>query len=228
VGTKGISKFPPNRDTGEDIHGEGPLNANAPRFECLLRKEFLYNDEAHHGETVPCVVFAVASLPGRAVGFRVMTNRGVQLARLPIEALCWKPCRRRPTHILELWNAFSYDCEVIEYDFLENMRCLAHLRDGSSVGGEYVWTVDWYGSADAEDTGDLGHKDGHLIRLDDGNFALLPNNRIYWAEPSFIEPLTERPDYRTLDKTFTCEQTGKWLAGTDDKMFFEIKEMEEP
>ncbi len=197
------------------------MNASVPRFECLLRREFLYNLEEHLGEMEPCVVFGVSSIPGRALGFRVMTKRGVQLSRLPIEALCWKSnAPLVDTHILELWNAFSYDCEVVEFDFLEAMRCKAFLRDGTAVGGEYLFTVDWYGSNDAEGVGDLGHKDGHFLQLDDGNYALLPNNRIWWADPSFIDPLTERPDYRTLNVDFVCEQHGKWIAGRNDQMFY--------
>lgn len=33
------------------------LNVNIPRFYCLLRKEFLYDGQAHHGEFVTAGYF---------------------------------------------------------------------------------------------------------------------------------------------------------------------------
>jgi len=45
------------------------LNVNVPRFYCFLRKEFLYDGEAHHGELIHVCVFGAASIRGRALGF---------------------------------------------------------------------------------------------------------------------------------------------------------------
>ena len=191
----------------------------------MLRKEFLYNLTKHHGEFVRCVVFGVSSIPGRALGWWVLTEEGVMLTRLPVEAFVWKPTAPAlPTHLLELWNAFSYDVHVVEFDFLEAMRCRVFLRDGTEAAGEYLFTVDWYGSSDSEDVGDLGHKCGHVIALDNGCFAVQPNNRIFWQEPSFVtRPLQARPDYLTLNRLFRCEQHGKWTTGQEDRMFFEAE-----
>ena len=36
------------------------LNVNVPRFYCFLRKEFLYDGEAHHGELINACVFGAA------------------------------------------------------------------------------------------------------------------------------------------------------------------------
>jgi len=104
------------------------------------------------------------------------------------------------------------------------MRCEVVLRSGDKVPGSYMFTLDWHGSIDAEDVGDLGWKCGHIIALDDGNIAVQPNNRIRWMEPSFINPDAEwPPKYKTIGYTMTCEKYGRWSI-TDDKMFFETKE----
>ncbi|HEY6372785.1 MAG TPA: hypothetical protein VIX37_19570 [Candidatus Sulfotelmatobacter sp.] len=52
------------------------LNVNIPRFYCLLRREFLYDDLAHKGEFVKVCVFGAASVHGRALGFHVLTDNG--------------------------------------------------------------------------------------------------------------------------------------------------------
>ena len=67
------------------------LNANIPRFYCLLRKEFLYDGRAHQGEFVKVCAFGVASVYGHALGFHVLTENGAVIWRLPIHALCHKP-----------------------------------------------------------------------------------------------------------------------------------------
>jgi len=36
------------------------INADIPEFECWLRKEYLYNQESHHGEFIHCVAFGRA------------------------------------------------------------------------------------------------------------------------------------------------------------------------
>lgn len=66
------------------------LNVNVPRFYCLLRKEFLYDGEAHHGEFIHVCVFGAASIQGRALGFHVLTENGAVIWRLPLHALCHK------------------------------------------------------------------------------------------------------------------------------------------
>ena len=63
------------------------LNVNIPRFYCLLRKEFLYDGQAHQGELVKVCVFGGASVYGHALGFHVLTENGAVIWRLPLHAL---------------------------------------------------------------------------------------------------------------------------------------------
>lgn len=203
------------------------MNTSIPRFACFVRDRYLYNLEEGHPGVTPAVAFGVASIPGRAVGFHVLLKNGAMIGRLPPSAICLKEdAVERPTHHLELWNAFSYDVTATEYDFLNGMRCQAKLRTGETAPGTYLFTLDWHGSADAEDVGDLGWKCGHVLALDEGNCAILPNNRIRWAEPSFVDSNIEWPPaYRTVDYVMRCEQHGKWII-KDDLMFFETADGE--
>jgi hypothetical protein len=200
------------------------VNANIPRFRCWVRERYLYGLDGRATVTEG-VAFGVASVPGRAVGFHVLLQNGAQVGRLPVSALCLRPdAKERPSHELELWNAFSYHVEALEYDFLQAMRCLVTLRSGATAPGAYMFTLDWYGSPDAEDVGEIGWKCGHVIALDDGNLAIQPNNRIRWAEPSWVDAAAPwPPGYRTIDYLMRCEQHGRWTID-DDRMFFATTE----
>lgn len=94
--------------------------------------------------------------------------------------------------------------------------------------GEIWWTFDWYGS---EDTFDYSlseqpdeHKSGHFIALDNGEFAIQPNNRVRIFEPSFVtKPFPERPDYKVCTQFFNVEHMGKWQTSDDDRYMYGIK-----
>jgi hypothetical protein len=205
------------------------LNTSIPRFQCFVRERYLYNLEEGHPGLVPGVAFAVASIPGRSLGFHVLLQNGAMVGRLPPSALAHvpNPGPELATHLIQLWDCFSYDVSAVEYDFLQGMRCQVKLRNGVLAPGAYMFTVDWCGSRDAEDVGDLGWKCGHVIALDDGNIAIQPNNRIRWAEPSFVDHRAEwPPKYKTINYVMTCEKHGR-LVIEDDRMFFETKEEEE-
>jgi hypothetical protein len=196
------------------------LNTNIPRFYCLLRKEFLYNGQSHHGEFVKVCAFAVASLQGRAIGFHVLTENGATFWRLPIHALCHRPdAPAMPLGLLEVWDCFSYEVSAIQFDRLHQMRVRARLPDKQWYPGTYQFTLDWHDSDDAEDAGDGGHKCAHVIALDNGNYAALPNNCLQWHCPAFITPFTEKPDYKTNTRLWKVERD----CTTTDGYFYDFE-----
>lgn len=198
------------------------LNASIPHIYCQLRAEYLYNLEDHYGEFIPVAVFGVASIPSRAVMFHAMTEGGAQIARLPISAFVHRAdAPDLPLEVLELWDAFSYDIAVTAYDYMRGLRCRTLLRDTLWRTGEYVMTLDWAGSNYAEDPGEGGHKCAHLLKLDNGCFALQPNNRILWEEPSFItKPIQAPPGYKTNTHVWSVENKGPHWHTADDPAFF--------
>lgn len=201
-----------------------PFMADIPPFYCLLRAEYAYNLQSHHGEFIPCLVFAVDSVDGHAIGFDVMTDFGAQFARLPISALCWKEeAPHLPLDWLELWNNLSYEVEAHEYGALRQLRCDVWLKNGTWCPGTYMFTLSWMGSRPAEDAGDGGFKRAHIIRLDNGCFAAQPNNRIRWYEPSFItRPFPANPDFLTNEHIWNCEQGDKWVTEDSERFYYEV------
>lgn len=190
------------------------LNTNIPRFYCNLRKEFLYDGTAHHGEFLKVCVFGVASIYGRALGFHVLTENGAVVWRLPIHAFCHKTdAPSRPLDWLQFWDCFSSEVCCTVFDRLADSRVRLQLRDRSWLGGQYLFTLDWLGHDDAEEAGDGGHKCAHVLALDDGNFAAQPNNRIQWFCPAFVTPFQEKPDYLTNTSVWKVERETETTDG---------------
>ena len=110
------------------------LNVNVPRFYCFLRKEFLYDGEAHHGELLNVCVFGAASIHGRALGFHVLTENGAVIWRLPLHAFCHKS--NAPVQALDwlqFWDCFSYEVAVTTFERLQDFR--VQFKDRSWEGG---------------------------------------------------------------------------------------------
>lgn len=203
------------------------LNADVPPFPCLVRREYLYDLKAHQGEVEPCYVFGLASIPSRALMFHIMLSNGALIYRLPISALVTRAeAPEIPLHYLQLWDCFSVEVSVIEYEFLKGLRCATILKDRTWHEGTYEFTVDWHGTRIAEDPGEGGHKCAHIIRLNNGCFAAQPNNRMRWFEPSFItKPFPAHPDYLTNTTLWSCENKGaRWATEDTAAEFYEVHE----
>lgn len=196
------------------------LNTSIPEFECLVRSEFLYDLQEHTGEFERALAFGVSSVAGRALGFHVMTECGACVWRLPVHALCHEPSRPKPLDYLELWDCFSNEVAVTEFDYLSERACWVIMKDRRKARGEYVMTFDWTGSAWADGAGDNGHKCLHLIALETGHYALQPNNRILWHDPAWVTP--KKPDYKTNTRVWKVENSDKWTTENTDKMFYEV------
>lgn len=207
------------------------LNVDTPILYCHLRSEYLYNGKREEGKLyppnsfVPCAVFGVASVQGRALGFHCMLNNGALIYRLPISAFVHRTdAPDLPLHYLQLWDCFSPHITMIEYSFLRGMRVDVVLKDHSVEQGIYQFTLDWHGNSLSDNPGEGGHKCAHIIALNNGCYAAQPNNRIRWFEPSFITaPFPERPDFETNNRVWSVENQGpKWVTEDSDRMYYDV------
>jgi hypothetical protein len=206
------------------------LNANIPPIYCQIRREYLYDLKYNKGETEDCVVFGVASIPGRAVLFHTLLTNGAIFWRLPISAFIQKgyECSRVPNQNLvdlELWNSFSYYPSITSFDFLIGQKCKYLGVDKNFYAGEYLFTIDWaHPEPNIIDTEHSEipqeHKCGHVLALDNGNYAIQPNNRILWNVPSFTTS-SSRPDYKVQTSYWNVENKD-FISENSDKMFYEI------
>jgi hypothetical protein len=210
------------------------LNANIPPIYCKLRKEYLYDLKKHKGETEECVVFAITSIPGRAILFNIMLPNGACYWRLPISAFFQKSFDRASVpdleaHELELWNSFSYYPSVTTFDFLIGEKGRYLGLDKKFSYGNYLFTIDWAhpdpNILDVEHSEiPEEHKCAHILVLDNGNYAAQPNNRILWNIGSYTTD-NSWPDYTVQTTEWNVENKGLVSEDTD-KMFYNIEKKE--
>ena len=169
------------------------LNANIPVTYAQIRREYLYDLKAHHGEVEDCIIFGLASITGRPILFHAIMENGAVFYRLPISAFIQRGFRidQVPRHRLdelELWNCFSYYPAVSSFDLLDGQSGKYIGKDKKWHPGAYLFTVDWaHPESNIVDTDHSEipheHKCAHIMALEDGNYAAQPNNRIIWSIP---------------------------------------------
>jgi hypothetical protein len=151
--------------------------------------------------------------------------------RMPIHAFCSKEgSLQEELYQLVLWDSFSPYVAVNKYDFLSEKKMVYYDRNKKEKQGKYLFTLDWL-QADANII-DVGfsqvpgqHKCGHVIELDDGNYAIQPNNRVKLFEPSFVTKWGETVIDRRLGTAYwSVENQPRWVFSDDDSYEYEIKE----
>ena len=208
------------------------LNANIPVIYCQIRREYLYDLEQHEGEAEDCMVFGIASMPGRSLLFHAIMQNGGVYYRLPISAFIQndfdvEKVPRPRLDELELWNCFSYYPAITVYDAL-TVAGKYWGKDGKWHTGSYLFTVDWaHPDSNIVDTDHSEvpqeHKCAHIMALDDGNYAAQPNNRILWHVPSFTVR-DEIPDWKVNHKVWSVEDSREWRTADTDKFFYDIED----
>ena len=208
------------------------LNADIPLIYCKVRKEYLYDFKSNHGESEECVVFGLTSMSGAATLFHIMLPNGAVFFRLPISAFFQKDFTREqvpdmPVEALQLWNSFSYYPSVHHFGYLISQRGKYFGNDKKEYFGEYLFTIDWcHPESNILDTEHSEipheHKCGHVLALDNGNFAIQPNNRILWNISNFTTR-NDIPDYKVQTTEWNVENKD-FVTEDSDKMFYKIED----
>jgi len=213
------------------------INANIPPIECFVRSNFLQN-RPHKFEKddtyLPVVIIGVASVPHRAPLFHFIMEDGGLWWRMPIHAFCSREdTPQEELYNLVLWDSFSPYIAVNKYDFLSEKVMLYYDRNRKEIKGKYLFTLDWV-QADSNIL-DVGfsqvpgqHKCGHVIQLDNGNFAIQPNNRVKAFEPSFVTKWGNNVIDRKLGTEYwSVENQPRWILSDDDRFEYEFNQVGE-
>jgi hypothetical protein len=206
------------------------LVANIAPTEVFIRKEFLYdftkdnkNKLLGEDEYESAHWITTKSIPNQALYFESFVhNYGALYDKLPIHAFVWKTDIDRnklyPLDWLQLWDCFSYNISVIKKQRLRNARCEVIMKDRSKAPGYYLFTIDSCSSDPNEVDVSWSetpneHKSFNIIKLDNGQFAAQPNNRILWKHQSQT-PSTDLkiPYFKFSTKTWICENSDRWSA----------------
>ena len=201
-----------------------------PPISVYVRKEYLYDLEKGHGELTPGIWISVKSTMGKALYFEtLLTDYGALYDKLPISAFLWKTDHGEllPLDVLQLWDCFDYDITVIKKPLLS--RCEFFGKDRRMHPGEYVFTIDnSHRDTSTIDTNfsehDPEHKSFNVIKLDNGQFAAQPNNRVIWRDSSLIPEKLERPDFKVCTQNYCVETEPKWSVGHTDEWQYKTKE----
>lgn len=212
------------------------LNASIPPIECYVRCGFMRDHKDMQDSILPCVAFAVSSIPGRVPCFHILMEDGAIWWRMPIHALITRkdaPIVRLQD--LVLWDCFSYHVAVIQFPFLQNLSVKYRESSGNWQWGRYLFTIDWAAGAGepsdpfgfAESPGN--HKCGHIIERTDGNLACQPNNRLLVNSPSFTPHFGELQLHRVSDsEIYTAEGLGTWKTDSTDDLAYSVEATSKP
>ena len=112
---------------------------------------------------------------------------------------------------LQFWNCMDYGVTTICKQFIGSMDYELYTRDFGSQLGKYIITIDNY--HDEPDTPDYStaetpseHKSHNLIQLNNGQFALYPNNRMRIYDNSLTPKQPKMPDFKVSTKIFSVER----------------------
>jgi len=190
-----------------------------PLQSVYVRKEFLYDHERGHGEFTPGIWVSVKSVEAKALYFEtLLTDYGALYDKLPISAFVWKTDHGEllPLDVLQLWDCFDYDITVIQKPLLS--RCEFFGKDKRMHSGEYCFTIDnCHRDTSILDTNfsehDPEHKSFNVIKLDNGQFAAQPNNRVIWRDSSLTPENLLTPDFKVCTQNYKVETEPKWSVG---------------
>lgn len=184
----------------------------------LIRKEFLRNMQDSHGQYVEGYVFAVTSIPGRALLFTAHTIDGAVVSRLPISAFCTQTSDFIPLNKVQLWDCLSDKINTIQHAYLKNYSMSVRLTNETELRtGSYLFTIDQIGGGFSE-TPDQ-HKTFNVGVLTTGQLFALPNNRCFFTDNHFVQ-FKGRPDYLTITQSWQVEQKDEFNVSNSDDVFY--------
>ena len=202
------------------------LNANIPGFKALVRKSYFTKNQKDYSEFYNVYVFGIQSCAGTILTFHVMVDNGMVRSRVPIsEIYTKKPIIDIPFNFKQLWDCFSENVAVIEYDFLAYHRAQIVLRDGSKVWGTYMFTIDWFNNPYSDEPTD--YKCGHIFESDEGYLMCMPNNRIFWKDSNWVtKKLPEDLKQYKVDTELPSveNQSDKWITEDGDSFYYDMNE----
>jgi hypothetical protein len=202
------------------------LNSSIPNFKALVKKSFFTKDDNDSNEYYNVYVFGIQSFAGKILTFHVITDSGMLRSRVPISEIYTKvPTNDIPFYYKQLWDCFSENVAVVEYEFLAFHKAQVVLRDGSKVWATYILTIDWYNNPYSKEPSD--YKCGHLLESDDGYLLCMPNNRIFWKDSNFVtKPLPDDLKQFKVDTELPSveNQSDRWVAEDTNSFYYDIIE----
>ncbi len=209
------------------------LVVNLPAKKVYVRKEYLTDHQTGFGEFVEGVWVSAKSIPGRAFYFETyLPEYGAMYDKLPISAFLDRPCTPQPDldlPNLQFWNCMDYGVVAIQKQFIGSMDFELQTRNFGTMHGEYLFTLDnYHNDVDTIDTNvsedPQEHKSHNCILIENGQFALYPNNRMRIYDLSITPETPKTPDFKVSTKYYQVENGTKWgRLGKTDEYFWQTE-----
>ena len=205
-----------------------------PSEKVWVRKEYLTDFQSGEGEFVEGVWISAKSIPGRAFYFETyLPEYAAMYDKLPISAFLSRPETPKPDldlPNLQFWNCMDYGIVNVCKQFVGSMEWEVRTRHFGSIKGKYVCTLDNYHSDidkidySTSETPEE-HKSFNLIELNNGQFALYPNNRCRVYDISLTPQEPKIPDFKVSTRYFQVENGIDWgRLGDTDEYFWKTPE----
>lgn len=205
------------------------LNIPIPPVECFVRGNFLRDQQDSHDKKFECYIFGMSSIPNKTPLFHFMMPDGGLWWRMPLHAFCWdESAKEQELDELVLWDSYSYYPSVTTFPMLRNSPVEFVSRRKKKYRGKIIFTLDW--AHEDRSIPNVGfsehpsqHKCGHFIMMDNGNFAIQPNNRLIVFDSTFYtsKDLLINRKYNTRE--WSSESNPKWMTPDSDEMNFDFK-----
>lgn len=207
-----------------------------PPQKVYVRAEYLYDHQDRYGELVEGIWVSVKAIRGEAFRFETyLPQYGALYDKLPISAFLWHDVIEEddqlPLDVLQIWDALAYHVEVVDKPFLKGLRAEFFGKDKALHGGEYMFTIDTCNPDPRIPDFTLSetideHKSYNVLKLDNGQIALQPNNRCRFFDPAFNPQAMLKPDFKVATRKYRVEQHAKWRLG--DTSTFSYDDRGEP
>jgi hypothetical protein len=116
-----------------------------------------------------------------------------------------------------------YGVACMNKGFVSSMDCEIYTRDHGLMRGQYLFTLDnYHANPDVIDNNvsevPQEHKSHNCILLDNGQYALYPNNRMRLYDLSITPENPQFPDFKVSTIEYQVESGSSWgrLGDTDD------------
>lgn len=174
------------------------LVLNIPYIKAWVKNSFIKTAPEGYTE---CYIHSLTALKNRPHLLNIHTVDGAVYSRLPIQAFFHKPPTEEASLLapesLEPWGVIGDETQVIQLRYLKDYfpRVL-----GIDTFGRYLFSVEALAGGFAEDPEQS--KTLHMLALENGQFALLPNNSLLFRDRHFTEDPTESQAYKRNTEYF--------------------------
>jgi hypothetical protein len=203
------------------------LNSSVDSFKCLVRLSHFTKKEEDNDKFHNAYVFGIQSVSGKILTFHIMTDYGMLRSRVPISEIFFKePKQDIPFHFKQLWDCFSENHSVTNFEFLKGKRAEVILKDKTKVWVTYLMTIDWFDNPYSDEPSD--YKCGHILVADDGYLLCQPNNRIFWKDSNWVTsdfPL-KREEIKVDNDLLSVETSSdRWVSEDSNSYYYDIDEI---